>query len=88
MAPKEKSRPRGQPLVDIRDYGSRAAGVDPGHAVEQTLADMIWSLSLAAAWLLIEYPYGLLLFILGAAWHWSSQRPQQIIWRHRYLGRF
>ena len=38
----------------------------------------VFTAAMAAAWLLLPYPYGLLLFVVGAAWHRSLYRPKQI----------
>lgn len=37
--------------------------------------------AMAAAWLFVSYPYGLWLFVLCAAGHWSLNRAHQIFRR-------
>ena len=39
----------------------------------------LWIVGLASGWLLAEYPYGLLLFLIGCCWHATLQRAQQPI---------
>jgi hypothetical protein len=47
---------------------------------------VIWTGYLVTMWLCVDYPYGLTLFFLGGAAHWTLKRLQEVIRvrRHAY----